>query len=140
MISTITKEITMKLTKKEAEKKYPEVIFDGESFWIHPTVTLGQGCWLEQGCRLEQGCWLEQGCRLGQDCWLITFTSKYNCNIQPYKDHINIRIGCESHPIADWTLELQEQLADKHDRVWWDKAGKRIFSYLLQEAEVYQRR
>jgi UDP-3-O-[3-hydroxymyristoyl] glucosamine N-acyltransferase len=50
----------MKLTKEEAEKKYPGVIFSGESFWIHPTVTLMQGCRLERDCRLEQGCTLGQ--------------------------------------------------------------------------------
>jgi hypothetical protein len=64
--------------------------------------------------------------------------NKYVCLLSWLKDGtVCIRLGCECHPVADWTPKLQEELADKHDRSWWDRSGKYVFEFLKGEAERY---
>ena len=39
----------------------------------------------------------------------------------------------------DEYIKCQNELADKYDRQWWDKSGKRIFDFLIEEANVYRK-
>ena len=156
----------MKLTKLEAETKFPNVIFLGELFWIGRGARVGQDARVEQGARVEQdarvgrgaivgrNARVEQGARVGQDAIVeqgarvgrgaiverdarvAAIINKYICNISPLQKSVNIRLGCELHSIPEWE-ELKEKIADKNDRQWWDESGQFIYEFLKQEAERY---
>ncbi len=107
-------------TKQEAELKFPGARF-GDNAWVGDNAVVGYNAWV------------------GKAIFILVICSKYNCNIIPYEDRIEIRIGCESHTIEDWEL-LKEELADKHDREWWDAAGSRVYEFLKGEVVAYQRK
>jgi len=69
------------------------------------------------------------GAVIGVGAVIDVVISKYNCN--KYNDLI--RIGCETHTTEEWSsIEFQEELATKHDRVWWESRGRKILAFLME--------
>src|SRR5271157_3607254 len=65
--------------------------------------------------------------------------NKYCCLLSWQKNGTTcVRIGCECHPVEEWTEELQAELAAKHDQAWWDAHGRHIFAFLKEEAARYE--
>lgn len=120
----------MKYTLKQAQKKHPGVHFYGDYFYIGEGADIGAGAFIGAGADIRAGAFIREG------AFILTVCSKYICNIIPYKDRVEIRIGCESHTVEDWE-KLKEALADKHDREWWDKTGARIYEFLKGEVAQY---
>ena len=64
--------------------------------------------------------------------------NKHCCHLSWLKDGtVCIRIGCECHPIPEWE-NIKEELADRHDRAWWNAEGQYVFEYLKGEAARYE--
>lgn len=74
---------------------------------------------------------IESGARIATIC------ARYKGNIIPYKDHIDIRIGCEIHPPEYWAKHGKAKARYHHEREWWESTGKRMLTFLREEAKQY---
>lgn len=111
----------------------------GEKVVIGVKATVGVGALIGEGAKIRakaeigEGAVICEGAEIREGADIFTICSKYACNIVPFKDHISIRIGCESLPVTEF-VKSQDDLAAWHDQEWWDKTGKRIFDFLVEEA------
>ena len=116
----------MRYTQREAELKFPNVVFEGGA-WIGQGARIGQGAWIGQDA------WIGQGARIGQDARIDVIHSLYTGNISSIKPLL-IRIGCEVHSVSDW-LENGIYIATKHNEsIWWEQTGKAMLTFLISEA------
>ena len=92
---------------------------------IHPKAVIGAGAVIREGAFIRAG------------AVILTILAKYDCNIVPMHNGVNICIGCECLPMDEY-IQRQDELADKHDRIWWDETGKWIFDFLCEEARLYE--
>ncbi len=98
-------------------------------------VSLGDCVRVGDGVSLGNDVRMGDGVSLGNDVSIISISHKYIGTLVINKDSVNIRIGCEVHPIEQWENH-GAQLADKHcESEWWDTTGKHMLELLKHEAE-----
>ena len=75
--------------------------------------------------------------RLGNGVSLVSIQVKYTGTLVINKNDVQIRIGCETHPVAQWEAH-GSTLAKRHkESQWWDKTGKNMLIFLISEANLY---
>ena len=123
----------MELTKKEAEGKYPGILFIGEKFYIEQGAYIGRDAHIEQGARIGRDAHIGQGARI------TVVVSRYFCNIIPMSGKVLIRIGCQIHDIDTWESNQWHIAAPyvNEDDNWYETYGQYIYQYLKGEAERY---
>ena len=146
----------MKYTKEETQARWPKVNWIGETFYIGSDAVIGSRAHIESGAYIESGAVIRSDAYIGSrahigsdavigsrahiesDAVILSICAKYNCNIVPFEDHVEIRIGCETWPIERWEKEAEGRKSE-FDAEWWDSTGKRIYKFLKGEAEHYQK-
>ena len=107
-------------------------IYINEKAVIGAGARIGKGAEIGAWATIEIGARIEAEAEIGAGAFILCVRYKYPCNkytdIKTNKTYI--RIGCEIHPDYEWTDKLQEELAIKHDFVWWHREGKKIFEFL----------
>jgi len=104
----------MKLTKSEAQAKYPGVFFYGDNYYI------GAGAFIRAGATIASVC------------------SRYVGNIIPMADdEVLIRIGCEIHTPEDWDKHGAAYARQADATGWGEATGTRMLEFLKGEAKSY---
>jgi len=100
---------------------------------IRSDVMIESGAWIESGAVIGSGAVIESGAVVG------VVHHKYNGNIIPYKDRIDIRVGCEIHAPEVWKKKGAALARMHRESKWWQDTGKHMLKFLLNEAANYER-
>ena len=127
----------MKYTLADAQTRWPNVIWSGDTFYIGTRALIGEGAIIGTRALIGEGADIREG------AVIITLCDKYTGNISPTLDTVWLRIGCEIHPLSKWATEAEE-IAQPHcqkinDKLWWETRGRRMLAYLMEEAELYRK-
>ena len=150
----------MKLTKEEATQKYPGVTFSGVSYigagavigadaFIEADAFIGAGAVIKADAVIGKRAVIEAGAVIGADAVIrkravigagaviASVCAKYVGNIIPYKDHVDIRIGCEVHDVETWDKKGKVLARNHRELEWWEKTGKNMLKFLKAEVVNY---
>ena len=103
------------------------------------------GDWVRIGDNVRIGDWVAIGdeVRIGdnvairEEARIISICHNYIGSLIINQDDVQIRIGCEIHPIAQW-ISHGARLAEKHNKLlWWEQTGKHMLDLLISEANLF---
>ena len=120
----------------EIEKNYPGALIESGAK-IESRAWIGRGAVVESGALIESRALIKSGAVVESGAWIGSVISKFIGNISPAKDGMNIRIGCEIHPVEEWTKRGAAIARKAGESEWWDETGKAMLAYLVNEAKVY---
>jgi len=117
----------------------------GSGAVIKSGAVVGSGARIRSGAVIESGAWIESGAVIGSGAVIESGAvvgvvhHKYNGNIIPYKDRIDIRVGCEIHAPEVWKKKGAALARMHRESKWWQDTGKHMLKFLLNEAANYER-
>jgi len=124
--------MTRVMTREEAQKAFPGVVFSGDQF------TIENGVVIKGGAAIKSGSWLGYGAVIERGAWIGSVSHKYNGNVVPLPDKTLIRIGCEVHTPQEWAAG--KKIAQRHHELdWWQEHGKAMLQFLRSEAKQYDK-
>ncbi len=116
------------LTSKQIKREWKL-----ENGWYQNPDTLLRG-------RLGDWVKLIDGVKLGGGHIISSVQSKYVGTLTIGKTQVQIRIGCETHSIAQWESHGDLLAALHGETQWWNETGRQMLAFLISEANLYTRK
>ena len=111
----------------------------GDCAKIGGCAKIGNRAKIGGGAKIGDCAEIGNGAKIGGGANVISIRHKYIGTLVIKKESIEIRIGCEIHPVSQWELH-GAKLAEKHgESLWWTQTGQHMLELLVNEAKTFNR-